>query len=150
LTGNQTVAYNLRRAREVHGLTQEQAAERLEPFLGERWSKATFSAAERSVEGKRVRKFDADEVLAFAEGFGLPVAWFFLPADPEHRRLQELVKEQTKLALQTSPVTEAIAHVREAMDGLEATAKVTATAYMRGAVQAITHYEKKHKEEHDG
>lgn len=48
LTPNRVVAYNLARARSLRGWTQEQAAERLEPFLGVRWSKATFSAAERS------------------------------------------------------------------------------------------------------
>jgi transcriptional regulator with XRE-family HTH domain len=86
LTGNQLVAQNLRLARELRGLTQEQAAERLEPFLGARWSKATFSAAERSaVEGTRAREFSADELLAFANAFDLPLFWFFLPVDLEAR-----------------------------------------------------------------
>lgn len=63
VTANQVVAYNLARARELRGLTQEEAAAILEPFLGVRWSKASFSQAERSVAGKFVRKFDADEVV---------------------------------------------------------------------------------------
>lgn len=76
-TANQVVAWNLRRAREWAGLTQEQAAELLEPHLGAKWSKATWSAAERSITGKRIRQFSADELVAFADAFGLPIEWFF-------------------------------------------------------------------------
>src|SRR5689334_19601190 len=83
MTPNQIVAYNLRRARELRQWTQEEAAERLEPYLGERWSKATFSAAERSVDGDRIRQFSADDLVALARGFDLPIAWFLLPPEPE-------------------------------------------------------------------
>jgi transcriptional regulator with XRE-family HTH domain len=81
LTPNQVVAHNLRRARQRRGLTQHEAAERLEPFLGVRWSEAVFSAAERSVAGKRIREFDADTIHAFARAFDLPIGFFFLPPD---------------------------------------------------------------------
>lgn len=78
------VAYNLNRARRLLGWTQQQAAEKLEAYLGERWSKATFSAAERSVAHPgRVRQFSADELVAFAATFELPVSFFFEPA-PGH------------------------------------------------------------------
>jgi len=83
-TPNQVVAYNLRRARELReptGFTQDQAAEHLEKFLGERWSTAVFSAAERSVTGKRVRVFDADTIHALARAFEVPIGFFFLPPD---------------------------------------------------------------------
>ena len=40
-----------------------------------------FSAAERSVAGKRIRVFDADTVHAFARAFELPIGFFFLPPD---------------------------------------------------------------------
>ena len=84
LTANQLVAANLRRARERLGLTQEEAGERLEPYLGERWRKATFSAAERSaVAGRRPREFSANELLAFARVFGVSVSWFFFPPEYE-------------------------------------------------------------------
>jgi hypothetical protein len=79
VTPNQVVANNLRLARELRGMTQEEAARTLEPHLGIRWSRAVFSAAERSVAGKRVRQFTADEIVAFARAFRLPVAWFLLP-----------------------------------------------------------------------
>ncbi len=51
-TPNQVVAYNLTRAREHRGWTQDEAAEALAPYLGTRWSKASFSQAERSVAGR--------------------------------------------------------------------------------------------------
>ncbi len=81
-TANQVVAFNLAQAREWRDWTQEEAAEALEPFLGVRWSKATFSQAERSVAGRFIRNFTADEIVAFARGFELPVTWFFMPPPP--------------------------------------------------------------------
>ena len=82
LTANQVVAYNLAQARDQKGWTQEEAADALAPHLGRRWSRASFSAAERSVDGDRVRMFDADEIVAFARTFDLPVSWFFMPPMP--------------------------------------------------------------------
>src|SRR4051812_6993557 len=84
LTPNEVVAYNLHRARNMRGWTQEQAAERLEPFLGKRWSKASFSAAERSVTSDRAREFTVDELVAFARCFDLPPRWF-MTLPPETR-----------------------------------------------------------------
>lgn len=85
ITLDQVVAYNLRRARRLRGWTQAQAAEQLEPFLGERWSSAVFSAAERSYEGNRIREFTASHVLAFSRGFDVPIAWFYEPPAPSTR-----------------------------------------------------------------
>ena len=83
-TPNQVVAFNLRRIRLESGLTQEEAVERAGPFLpGKPWSRVVWSAAERSVAGKRIRQFDADELVALAAAFGVPVAAFFLPPDPD-------------------------------------------------------------------
>jgi hypothetical protein len=82
LTPNQIVAFNLAQARLWKGWTQDHAAEALEPYLGKRWSKASVSQAERSVAGKFVRNFDADEIVAFARAFELPVGWFFMPPPP--------------------------------------------------------------------
>jgi hypothetical protein len=80
LTPNQVTAYNLRRARELSDWTQEEAAERLEPYLGARWSKATFSVAERSASHEdRIREFTADDIVAFAAVFDLPIEFFFMP-----------------------------------------------------------------------
>jgi hypothetical protein len=63
----------------MRGWTQEQAAERLTPYLGERWSKATYSAAERSVDGVRIRQFTADDLHAFSRAFDLPMTLFLTP-----------------------------------------------------------------------
>jgi hypothetical protein len=84
LTPNQVVAYNLLKARELRGWTQTQAAVRLAPHIGVEWSKASYSSAERSFErSERIRDFGADEIVAFAEAFALPIAWFFLPPEGE-------------------------------------------------------------------
>lgn len=82
MTPNQIVAYNLNQARIWKGWTQEQAADALAPYVGSRWSKANFSAAERSMDGQRIRNFDADEIVAFARTFELPVTFFFMPPVP--------------------------------------------------------------------
>lgn len=100
LTVNQIVAYNLRRAREQRGLTQEQAAERLEPHLGVRWSKASYSAAERSAErSQRLRRFSADEIVAFSAAFELPVTFFFLPPANERLLIGAGERAQQRMAL---------------------------------------------------
>jgi transcriptional regulator with XRE-family HTH domain len=84
---NQIVAYNFRRARELRGLTQDEAAVRLEPFLGQRLRQASISAIEGAFSGERRREFDAQEILAFACGFDVPLLWFFLPPPDDIRRL---------------------------------------------------------------
>jgi transcriptional regulator with XRE-family HTH domain len=87
LTANQVVAYNLSRIRKTLGLSQEEAAKRLEPYLpGKRWSKAVYSAAERSYHGNRIRQFTADDLVGMSLAFGVPIAYFFLPPRPEDRK----------------------------------------------------------------
>jgi hypothetical protein len=51
------------------------------------WSTANLSAAERSVTGQRRREFDADDLLAFARTFELPITWFLLPPHATKPRL---------------------------------------------------------------
>lgn len=78
LTPNQVVAYNLRRARLERGMSQGEAAAVLEPYLGERWSAASYSLAERSVyRPERIKHFSADEIVALARAFDKSVEWFF-------------------------------------------------------------------------
>ena len=67
-------------ARQLRGWTQEEAAERLETFLGSKWSAATFSIVERSVDGKRIRQFSADELVALSRAFDVPIGWWFTPS----------------------------------------------------------------------
>lgn len=85
---NQVVAYNFRQARELRGWTQDEAAMALEPLVGQRLPQASISAIERAYEGDRRREFDAQEILAFALAFNLPLVWFFLPPPGDHRTLE--------------------------------------------------------------
>jgi transcriptional regulator with XRE-family HTH domain len=78
-TPNQVVAYNMGRARALRGWTQEDAANELSHYLTHRMSRASYSAIERSIGGGRVKQFSADELVALARAFGLPLLWFFLP-----------------------------------------------------------------------
>jgi transcriptional regulator with XRE-family HTH domain len=99
---NEIVAYNFRRARELRGWTQEEAAIRLEPFLGVRLKQAAISGIEGAFGGVKRREFDAQELLAFACGFDLPILWFFIPPPGDHRNLQgtgDRVSELYELAM---------------------------------------------------
>lgn len=87
LSPNQIVAYNLARVRGDRGLTQKQTCELLAPFLRSPWSVASLSAAERSIDGKRIKEFDADELMALSRAFELPLAFWFLPASAETVRI---------------------------------------------------------------
>src|SRR5918996_4932133 len=86
-TASQVVAHNLTRARELRGLTQGEIAERLSRFTESNWSQATVAQAEGSVGGQRVRQFTANELVALARTFDLPVLFFFLPPDDGDGRL---------------------------------------------------------------
>ena len=76
VTINQVVAYNMAWYRKAAGLTQEELGQRLGG-----WTKVAVSAAERSWDGKRIRKFDADDLLAIARAVGVPIPALFLPPD---------------------------------------------------------------------
>lgn len=78
----QIVAWNLERLRRARGWSQDQAAKELEPYLGYRLSRAAFSQAERSLDGGKIRRFDADEIVAFSRVFEVPVGCFFGPPAP--------------------------------------------------------------------
>ncbi|MGQ0849746.1 MAG: hypothetical protein ACT4OP_11615 [Actinomycetota bacterium] len=51
--------------------------EMLATFLRSSWSVASLSAAERSVDGKRIKEFDADELVALSVVFEVPLAYWF-------------------------------------------------------------------------
>lgn len=78
-TPNQIVAHNISKARLFRGWTQDQAAEACAPYLGARLSPASWSALERSVDGGRIREITADELVAFARAFDLPIGFFLTP-----------------------------------------------------------------------
>ena len=94
---NEIVAYNFRTARELRGWTQEETAEILEPFLGQRLPQASISAIERAYTGDRRREFDAQEILAFALAFDLPMVWFFLPPPRDHRGISRTTNNVNEL-----------------------------------------------------
>ncbi len=86
-SASQVVAHNLTKARELRGLTQAEVAERLSRFTGAPWSPTTVAQAEGSVSGQRIRQFTANELVALARTFDLPVLFFFLPPDDGAGRL---------------------------------------------------------------
>jgi transcriptional regulator with XRE-family HTH domain len=87
VTPNMLVAYNMTRWRKACGMTQEQ----LGAELGG-WTKGAVSAAERSWEGRRVRKFDADELAALAAIFDIPVPAFFMPPDDDGEAARYVIR----------------------------------------------------------
>lgn len=78
----QIVAWKLEKIRSLRGLSQDKAAAKLEPYLGRRMSRAAFSQAERCLDKGRIRRFDADEIVAFARAFQVRIPYFFCPAGP--------------------------------------------------------------------
>lgn len=84
LSANQLIAFNMWRSRKSSGWSQQDVAELLEKYTGRTWSNASVSAAERSWQGGRPRKFDANEILALSKIFDEPIAYFFMP--PEDQR----------------------------------------------------------------
>lgn len=106
---NQVVAYNVRAARELRGWTQDDFADRLEPYLGQRLTQASVSAIERAWDGDRRREFDAHELLTFALVFDLPIIWFLLPPPGEHRLMRNT----------TRPIDELYAHLLGRPDQLQ-------------------------------
>lgn len=87
-TPSQLVAHNLTQARELRGFTQAEVAERLRRFTGARWSQVTVAQAEGWASGQRVRLFGADELVALARTFDLPVLYFFLPPEDGRRAMR--------------------------------------------------------------
>jgi transcriptional regulator with XRE-family HTH domain len=73
VTVNQVVAWNIAWFRREAGMTQQELADRLG------WPQNKVSEAERSVNGKRTREFDADTLIGLAIAFGVPVNALLLP-----------------------------------------------------------------------
>lgn len=91
--------------------------------MGVLWSKASFSFAERSVTGARVRQFTVDEVVAFSAAFGLPVSWFLIPpSTPVRTFARGSVKGKTltadALILALFWTDDVLEHLREVLPDL--------------------------------
>ena len=61
------------------GTRTAECADRLAGQLGERWSAATWSAAERSITGKRIKQFSVDELWALARAFNVSIPFLLTP-----------------------------------------------------------------------
>lgn len=85
MSPDDVVSYNLKRARDLRGWKQPEAAERVSRYLGKTWSVQVYGDAERAYRIKRVKNFSATEVIAFCRAFELPLVWFYLPPDPRTR-----------------------------------------------------------------
>lgn len=94
---NQVVAYNVRAARELRGWTQDDFAERLASYIGQRMTQAGVSSIERAWDGERRREFDAHELLVFAMVFELPIIWFLLPPPGDHRLMRDTTRPVDEL-----------------------------------------------------
>lgn len=107
LSPAQIVAINLRRARELRGMTMEEAAGVMEPFLGSRWSRATFSAAEVGSlrVGAKIRQFTADDLVAFSQTFRLPVSFFLVPPVTWEDRPVHIKRPEVDEAAALTPAT---------------------------------------------
>ncbi len=81
LSAGHIVALNLKRARELRGLSQAETGELLGDHLPKPWSAATVSAAERCWERGPERSFTANELDGFSRAFRLPMLWFLLPPE---------------------------------------------------------------------
>ena len=76
LTMSQLVAYNMSVFRKASGLSQQELGERLGG-----WSATSVSAAERSWESKRIKVFDADDIVKIADALSVPLIALFLPPE---------------------------------------------------------------------
>ena len=84
VTVNQIVGFNVARWRKAAGMAQRELGE----ILG--WSIQTVSAAERSWDGKRIRQFDADDILALCVALQIPIAALFLPPSDDGAKVRYL------------------------------------------------------------
>ncbi|MER7363608.1 helix-turn-helix domain-containing protein [Nonomuraea wenchangensis] len=105
VTMNQLVAHNITYWRRQHGWTQSELGKRLREGTSKPWTKASVSAAERSWDGKRVRKFDADELLALAKALEVPLAALFLPPDDSRRKREYAIVEEDETGEATHYIT---------------------------------------------
>lgn len=94
-TPNQVVAFNIIRARELRGWDQAKAARQLAKYFGTKWTEASYAQIERSITGVRVRQFSADDLVALARCFDLPIG-FFLTPPPNHERVLIKVPDKAK------------------------------------------------------
>ena len=99
LNVNQIVAYNLRAARKIKKMTQEDLARQIETVSKKRCTPTMVSELERAWDGPRRREFDAHEIAVFSLALDVPMAYFFLPPINEYRNLENLNRTASQLHL---------------------------------------------------
>ena len=99
LNVNQIVAYNLRAARKIKKMTQEDLARQIETVSKKRCTPTMVSELERAWDGPRRREFDAHEIAVFSLALDVPMAYFFLPPINEYRNLENLNRAARQLHL---------------------------------------------------
>jgi transcriptional regulator with XRE-family HTH domain len=77
----QVVGHRMSAARASQGRSQEWVAERMARFTGANWTASTVSLAENSATSSRPRSFTANDIVALARTFALPIPYFFIPPD---------------------------------------------------------------------
>jgi hypothetical protein len=113
LSPNQLVAFNLNRLRHGHEWSSMEAASRLGELLGRTISLSSYSALERSVAGRRIKRFDADEIFAVA--FLFDVGLWTLFEVPEGSRVKlpgmasRVLNAKKARAVAAAPSTDALA-----------------------------------------
>jgi len=94
ITPNQVVALKLEEARQAKQWTQAEAVRELRR-VGLRWSRAAYAMAVGSPKGRRVARFDADQLIAFARAFGRSAWWFLIPpVQWRHRPIKVRLPEE--------------------------------------------------------
>lgn len=82
----QVVGWRMSAARKSQGRTQEWVAERMSRFTGANWTVSTVSLAENSATSSRPRSFTANDIVALARTFGMPIPYFFIPPDDREKK----------------------------------------------------------------
>src|SRR5215218_6958493 len=126
MTPNQTVAYNLRRARELRGITQREAAEAISHHADTPWSTESYAQAERAARGPRSRRFDADELHALAKAFELPVTFFLGDGEVPFTNADELDQAAHRLRAQADELRRVAAAFAAEFESLAGTFSTTA------------------------
>jgi hypothetical protein len=78
LTPNQAIAFKVEALRRAKNWSQQETVRRL-ARVGLHWSRVSYAMA---VSNRRVRKFDADAIVAFARALDVPIWKLFVPPAP--------------------------------------------------------------------
>lgn len=124
MTPDELVSLNLRRARELRGWTQQEAAARISKHLGKDWSIPVYAAAERAHRTTRTKTFSATELVALSLAFDLPVGWWLTATADQRVSTPDgftLDPHELKTALQAEvgPSVELLDHLQSARAAIE-------------------------------